>query len=212
MWHIPLGGNVIYSTITFHSKCLIPLWVFHCSGMWSGIRHHLLYSIVGIIHNVPQMGTHIPMVEQRSQCGKLHSQCISNCHIKATYMPHFYHKTHGCHKCAPLKILCIPNSTPQNGSNFLKPILVTYHSTPIHWWLKYIGDIFYNILLVMRKDTLIFIHITHYVSLSFNFEICLNIFLFIIYSLNHMNDIIILRFSHFSLKFGNNNNLRSPPP
>jgi hypothetical protein len=91
---------------------------------------------------------------------------------------------HGCHKCATYKNLWIPNSTPQNGSIFFKPILVTYRSTPIHWWLKYIGDIFYSSLLVMRKDALFLIHITHYVSLSFNFEICLDILLLIIYFLN----------------------------
>jgi hypothetical protein len=125
----------------------------------------------------------------------------------ATYVPHLYNKNMGVINVQFIKICGSQIPHPKMGQNF-KPILVTYCSTPIHWWLKYIGDIFYNIL---KKDTLFLIHITHYVSLSFNFEIFLNILLLIIYSLNHMNDIIISRFFHISLKFGNNNNLRSPP-
>ncbi len=50
--NIPHGGDVTYSTFTFHSKCPIPLCIFHhggigtfhfkMSGMWSGIGCDLL--------------------------------------------------------------------------------------------------------------------------------------------------------------------------
>jgi hypothetical protein len=50
--NIALGGDVTYSSHTFHSKCFIPLWAFHCSGigtflsnmsgMWNGIACDLL--------------------------------------------------------------------------------------------------------------------------------------------------------------------------
>jgi len=76
----------------------------------------------------------------------------------------------------------------------------------IHW-----GHVLQCLVGNESKDILFLVHTAHYVSLSFNFEIYLNILLLIIYSLNNTNDIIILRFSNFSLKNENNNNVRSPP-
>jgi hypothetical protein len=31
--NIALKADVIYSIHTFHSKCFIPFWAFHCSGI-----------------------------------------------------------------------------------------------------------------------------------------------------------------------------------